>query len=307
MKLRVRAGVRKGIILPYHGLIYIRHSLPRIYNIARYEWRRALARRMILAVFILTCIIEVLPIIVLTLLPNVLQKFGNLRNYVWLLGALIPQGFFIHFLALLVSAGSMADEYQNATADVILSKPLSRVEYLVGKYLGGFSLMSAIAALLVSIGILASFAAFGNQLQIVNAPLILLGIIASSLVFFSIGFMSGELLRSTTLSYLAASSAFIVILIIENVLEAVAPFQPNPDFYYLLGRLLPTWAATNLPFMQADQLFPAILNTRLGEAIFQTVPGTIPEALLYIAIYASAAFAVALLRFRYTDVTKRGS
>ncbi len=285
------------------------NTLGRIYNIARYEWRRALARRMILAVFILTLIIEVLPIVVLTLLPNVLQRFGSLRSYVWLLGALIPQGFFIHFLALLVSAGSMADEYQNATADVILSKPLSRVEYLVGKYIGGFSLMSAIAALLVSIGVLASFAAFGNQLQIVNAPLILLGIIASSLIFFSIGFMSGELLRSTTLSYLAASSAFIVILIIENVLEAVAPFQPQSSqgFYYFLGRILPTWAATNLPFMQADQLFPAILSTGLGRVIFQTVPGTIPEALVYIAIYASAAFVIALLRFSYTDITKRGS
>ncbi len=283
------------------------NTLGRIYNVAVYEWRRALARRMVLVVFILTLIIEVLPILVLTLLPNVLQRFGNLRNYVWLLGALVPQGFFIHFLALLISAGSMADEYQNATADVILSKPISRIQYFIGKFLGGFSLMSAIAALLVSIGLLASFIAFGSQYQIENAPLILAGIIASSLIFFSIGFMSGELLRSTTLSYLAASSAFIVILIIENVFEAVAPFQPNPDFYYLLGRVLPTWAATNLPFMQADQLFPAILSSRIGQAIFQTVPGTISEALLYIAIYAGAAFAIALLRFNFTDVTKRGS
>ncbi len=283
------------------------NTLRRIYNIASYEWRRALARRIVFVVLILTLVIEVLPIVVLTLLPNVIQRFGNLRNYIWLLGALIPQGFFIHFIALLISAGSMADEYQNATADVILSKPLSRVEYFVGKYLGGFSLMSAIAALLVSIGVLASFAAFGNQYQLENAPLIILGIIVSSLIFFSIGFMSGELLRSTTLSYLAASSAFIVILIIENVLEAVGQFQPNPEFYYFLGRLLPTWAATNLPFMQADQLFPAILTTRLGQTIFQTVPGTIPEALLFIAVYASAAFGIALLRFSYTDVTKRGS
>lgn len=283
------------------------NTLGRIYNVARYEWRRALARRMVLVVFILTLIIEVLPILVLTLLPSVLKKFGDLRNYVWLLGALIPQGFFIHFLALLISAGSMADEYQNATADVILSKPISRAQYFVGKFLGGFSLMSAIAALLVSVGLLASFAAFGSQYQIENAPLILAGIIASSLIFFSIGFMSGELLRSTTLSYLSASSAFIVILIIENVFEAVAPSQPNPDFYYLLGRVLPTWAATNLPFMQADQLFPAILSSGFGRAIFQTVPGTIPEALLYIAIYAGAAFAIALLRFSFTDVTKRGS
>ncbi len=284
------------------------NSLQRIYSIARYEWRRALARRMVLVVFILTLIIEVLPIVVLTLIPNVILRIGNLINYMWLLGALIPQGFFIHFLALLISAGSMADEYQNATADVILSKPMSRLEYFLGKFLGGFSLLTAIATLLVILGVLSSFAAFGKQLQIENAPFILAGIIASSLIFFCIGFMSGELLRSTTLSYLAASSAFIVILIIENVLEAVAQFQPNPDFYYFLGRILPTWAAVNLPFMQAEQLFPAILATRIGRAIFLTVPGgTISDALLYIAAYAIFGFGVALLRFLYTDLTKRGS
>jgi ABC-2 type transport system permease protein len=201
----------------------------------------------------------------------------------------------------------MADEYQNATADVILSKPLSRIEYLVGKFLGGFSLLVAIAALLMVLGVGASYATFGQQSQVENAPFILAGIIASSLIFFCIGFMSGELLRSTTLSYLAASSAFIIILIIENIVEAVAPFQPNPDFFYLIGRILPTWAAVNLPYMQAEQLFPAILGTRIGRAIFLTVPGTIDEALLYIAVYAAFGFTVALMRFLYTDVTKRGS
>lgn len=286
------------------------NKFTRIYSLARYEWRRALARRMVLVVFILTLIIELLPIIVLTLLPEVVLRAGNLVNYMWLLGALVPQGFFIHFLALLISAGSMADEYQNGTADVILSKPMSRAEYFLGKFLGGFSLLTAIAAMLVLLGIFSSSVAFPNrpQLQVENAPFILAGIIASSLVFFCIGFMSGELLRSTTLSYLAASSAFIVILIIENVLEVVALFQPNPDFYYLLGRILPTWAAVNLPFLQAEQLFPAILQTRFGRAFFLTAPGgSIPEALLYIVAYAIFGFSVALLRFLYTDITKRGS
>lgn len=282
-------------------------SLSSVYNLARYEWRRALARRMVLVVFILTLIIEVLPIIVLKLLPRAILAFGSLINYVWLVGVLIPQGFFIHFLALLLSAGSMADEYQNATADVILSKPLSRLEYFVGKFLGGFSLLTAIAALLMVLGVATAYATFGQQSHVENAPIILAGIIASSLIFFCIGFMSGELLRSTTLSYLAASSAFIIILIIENIVEAVAPFQPNADFFYLIGRILPTWAAVNLPYMQAEQLFPAVLGTRVGQAIFQTVPGTIPEALLYITLYAVAGFTVGLLRFMYTDITKRGS
>lgn len=280
----------------------------RIFNIARYEWRRALARRMVLVLFILTIIIGVLPIVVLTMLPRALLAIQNLRGYIWLIGVLLPQGFFIHFLALLISAGSMADEYQNATADVILSKPISRVEYFLGKFLGGFSLLAAIASLLMVLGIASASIAFPGQLSLDYAPLILVGIITSSLIFFCIGFMSGELLRSTTISYLAASSAFIIILIIENVLEAVAPFQgANQDFFYLIGRLLPTWAAVNLPYMQAEQLLPSLLGSKVGQAIFQTVPGTIPQALLYITIYAGAAFTIALLRFSFTDVTKRGS
>jgi len=282
-------------------------AIIRVYNIARYEWRRALARRMVLVLFILTIIIGVLPIVVLTMLPRALLAIQNLRGYIWLIGVLLPQGFFIHFLALLISAGSMADEYQNATADVILSKPISRVEYFLGKFLGGFSLLAAIATLLMVLGIVSASLAFSGQLSLDYAPIILGGIITSSLIFFCIGFMSGELFRSTTISYLAASSAFIIILIIENVLEAVAPFQANPDFFYLIGRLLPTWAAVNLPYMQAEQLLPSLLGTRLGRVIFQTVPGTIPEALIYIGVYSIATFTVTLLRFLYTDVTKRGS
>ncbi len=282
-------------------------SLSRVYNLARYEWKRALARRMVLVFLIFILIVEALPILLLTLLPDALRNIQNLRNYIWLLGALLPQGFFIHFLALLIGAGSMADEYQNATADVILSKPISRVEYFVGKFLGGFSLLAAIATILMIFGVVSASLAFQNQYQVEYAPILLVGIIASSLIFFAIGFMSSELFRSTTLSYLAASSAFIILLIIENVLEAVAPFQSNSGFYYLVGRAMPTWAAVNLPFMQADQLFPSILATRVGQSIFQTVPGTIPEALLYIVVYAAASFSVALLRFMYTDVTKRGS
>ncbi len=118
----------------------------RVLTFARYEVRRAVARKKVLALVALTVLIAIAPYYALSATHTSLIT-PPLRPYLWILGVFLPQAFFLQFTALLIAAGSMSEEYEQGTAEVLLSKPVSREEYFFGKYLGGYSLVVGIVLL----------------------------------------------------------------------------------------------------------------------------------------------------------------
>jgi ABC-2 type transport system permease protein len=279
------------------------NTLQRIGVIFVYEWKRALAKKKILALVILAIAIQVLPFVAFTqLAPGFLTE--EAKPTMWVFGALGGQSLFIQLVAIIIAGGAMAEEYEHGTADILMSKPIRRLEYMVGKFLGGFLLLIAVEALMVVTGVLMAFAFFGPQNLLEFAPAILGAIAYSSLLFFSLTFMFSEVLRRGTLAMLTAIGVYIASMILYGVLlvlHAVSQVGGQPvQFYQDLGKVLPTWSAGNLPTFIASQLMPTLRNPLISLS-----SGDIALSAVIIAVYAAASIAMAAVRLLRSDVTKR--
>jgi ABC-2 type transport system permease protein len=207
-------------------------------------------------------------------------------------------------VAIIIAGGSMSEEYEHGTTDILLSKPIRRLEYLAGKFLGGFSLLIVLEAIMVAIGVLMGFVFFGPQNQLEFAPVIYVAIAYSSLLFFSLAFMFSEVLRRGTLAMLAAIGVFIASEIVSTVLIVLYNVSgmhgPPVQLYLDISRALPTWSAGSLPTFIAKELMPMLNNPLVG-----LVSGDIGLAAGVIAAYMVASITVAVIRLSRSDITKR--
>lgn len=127
-----------------------------IYNFANYEIKRAIARKKVLVLIIFTILLTVLPYYALsaagtTLIPT------SVYPYIWVVGILFVAPLFLNFTAILIAAGAMSEEYEQGTAELLLSKPVRRSDYFAGKFLGGYLLFLSIVALTLFLSVASAF------------------------------------------------------------------------------------------------------------------------------------------------------
>ena len=263
-------------------------ALGRVAVIAGYEWRRALAKKKILALIILAVAFQTLIVVG----EHALFAGGFLANeatsLVWITGVL-EGSLFVQLIAIIVGGGSMSEEYEHGTADILLSKPIKRVEYVSGKFLGGFSLLAMVEAILTFVGVALSLGFFGAQSGLQFAPIVFLAIVYSSLIFFCLSFMFSEVFRGTTLAILLAFAVLIASLFISPILTFL---------YGTSARVIPTWAATNFPTLVISELMTAS-SVPAGDL------GALAQASLIIAVYAIVFTLIAAYRLLKSDVTKK--
>src|SRR5712691_10570892 len=192
----------------------------RVLTFARYEIRRAVARKKVLALVALTILLDTAPYYALASSRTAIVP-PPLHPYLWIVGVFVPQAFFLQFIALLIAAGSMSEEYEQGTAEVLLSKPVSREEYFFGKFLGGYSLLVAIVILNAALSVASATFVFGAQVGLEVLPLTLAAQAFSALVFFSFAFMVGELMRRSSLSYILSSAVFFTSQILGIYLNLI--------------------------------------------------------------------------------------
>jgi len=275
----------------------------RVATFARYEIRRAVARKKVLAIVALTILIDTTPYYALASTHTALVP-APLHPYLWIVGVFIPQAFFLQFIALLIAAGSMSEEYEQGTAEVLLSKPVSRQEYFFGKFLGGYTLLVAIVILNAMLSIASATYVFGPQVELQILPLTLLAQVFSALVFYSFAFMVGELMRRSSLSYILSSAVFFTSEIIAIYLNLIYTLTGN-DVYHLADLYLPTSPVDSLPLLLTQPSFPSTVLTlfRLGGA--NPVESSIPLSAALILAYVLSAVLISLFYFTRTDVAKR--
>jgi ABC-2 type transport system permease protein len=271
-------------------------ALGRISVIAGYEWRRAIAKKSVLALVILAVAIQTLVIFsnYESYRTTGIMPFGSGSNvFMWIAAVAVgvSQALFIPLIAIIVAGGSMSEEYEHGTADILMSKPITRIEYMFGKFVGGFSLLVGVEALITLVGVVLSTGFFGAQSDLQFAPLMFLAIAYSSLIFFCLSFMFSEVFRGTTLAILLAFAVYIASLFITSILSFL---------YGNVSRAVPVWAATNFPSLLLSGLITvpnAILPAFDVEALY--------EAALIIAVYAIVFLIIAALRLLKSDVTKK--
>jgi ABC-2 type transport system permease protein len=271
-------------------------ALRRVGVIAGYEWNRALAKKKVLALVILAIAFQTLLIVgFYELYRSTGTTFvGSSNDFIWISAVLGGAGeglFFVQLIAIIVAGASMSEEYEHGTADILLSKPITRIEYLFGKFLGGFSLLVMFEALTTVAGVVLSIGFFGAQSDLQFAPLVFLAIAFSSLIFFCLSFMFSEVFRGTTLAMLMAFAIYIASSVITPILDYL---------YGTVARVTPTWAATNFPLLLMSELITApntVLSAVDTEALY--------EAALIVAVYAIVFVIIAAYRLLKSDVTKK--
>jgi ABC-2 type transport system permease protein len=271
-------------------------ALGRVAVIIGYEWRRAIAKKKILALIILVVTFQALVMIALSqFAPSVLSMLGTGTSLMWILGVLEGQGLFVQLIAIITAGGSMSEEYEHGTADILLSKPITRLEYLFGKFLGGFFLLAMVETLTTIVGVILSLLFFGAQSSLQFAPLMFLAIVYSSLVFFSLSFMCSEVFRGSTISMLIALGIFIASSVLSSILAVLYTFSGESVYLYL-SRGIPTWAATN---------FPSLLMSELITGYGTADTNALVQASIIIVVYAIIFILIAAYRLVKSDVTKK--
>jgi len=293
-------------------------TIRRVAVIISYEWRRALAKKKILTLIILAVTFQTLVIVVLSqFTAGTMFLTDEVRSFMWIFGVLQGQGLFVQLIAIIVAGGSMSEEYEHGTADIVLSKPITRLEYMFGKFLGGFSLLAMVEALTTIVGVVLAAWFFGPQNSLQFIPLMLLAIVYSSLIFFCLSFMFSEVLRGSTLAMLIAFAILFASSIISQFLAIL--YMMNGDYlYFYLSRGIPTWGATYFPsllmrevmtipstiFISNDPLISIEMEKRkVSEAIL--VREALQQAAIIIAVYAIIFIMIAAYRLLKSDVTKK--
>ncbi len=272
-------------------------------TLAVYELRRTIARKKVLALVVLTILLDTLPYYFLSNAGTSIVPIAA-RPYLWVAGVFVPQALFLQFIALLISAGSMSEEYEQGTAEVLLSKPVSRDEYFLGKFSGGFLLMTLVVVLNAVLSVASSTFTFGPQLSLEILPSVVLSQVFSALVFFSVAFMVGELVRRSSLAYIIASAVFFTSQIAGIYLGLISRLTGN-QLYHLLDLYLPTSPVNSLPLLVARPSLPSGADSILRLVGIDAIESSVILSVGLIAVYAIAALFIARMYFSWVDVSKR--
>jgi len=293
-------------------------ALKRVAVIIGYEWRRALAKKKILALIILAVAFQTLIMVVFSQFArNTMLLTDEIMSFMWIFGVLQGQNLFVPLIAIITAGSSMSEEYEHGTADILLSKPITRVEYMFGKFFGGFSLLAMVEFCTTFVGVFLAVWFFGPQNGLQYAPLMLLAIVYSSLIFFCLSFMFSEIFRRSTIAMLSAFAILFASSIISQFL-AMLYMMTSDYLYFHLSRGIPTWGATYFPsllmkelmtipstiFITSDPLIPVEAMKRgISEAIL--VNEALLQAVIVVAVYAIIFIIIAIYRLLKSDVTKK--
>ena len=269
-----------------------------------YEWRRAIARKKVIVLILVSLFFEIAVYLALYLVPSKTVRviLIPLYPYMWVIGVLLPQSLLLHFLAISIASGSMSEEYEQGTVDFFLTKPVTRLRFFTEKWLGSFTLLTIIYGIMVVLALAMSFSFFGSQTELEELPLIIGLVLFSSLVFFTIAFAIGEMLRRSSLSFIISSSLLIGSILVSDVLVFIGKFTHTAS-YISIALALPSWGATQLPFLvlanSKFNLFVQALD------IFPLTVGNVEEAVISIMLYTLIPFLLSLFTFLKRDIPKR--
>ncbi|HLQ07309.1 MAG TPA: ABC transporter permease [Nitrososphaerales archaeon] len=278
----------------------------RVFAFAAYEIRRALARKKVLAMVGFIALLDTVPYYILATSGTKIIPL-QVYPYLWVAGVLAPFALFMQFVAILIAAGAMSEEYESGTAELLLAKPVGRTEYFFGKFLGGYALLALLILLNALLSVVAATLTYGAQAGLDTLPGVVLVEVYSSALFFSVAFMLGELIRRSSLAYILSSALIVASQIIGTYLSIAYELTGN-TFYESIHIYLPTTLAGSLPPQYEQSLLPSAA-TRLFQLILGPAGGTpsVASAAILVGVYLIVTSSVALAYFRWADVARRVS
>jgi ABC-2 type transport system permease protein len=252
---------------------------------------------------VFTILLGVLPYYALSTAGTTLIPI-TIYPYIWIVAILAIGPLFLNFTAILIAAGAMSEEYEQGTAELLLSKPVKRSDYFTGKFLGGYFLFLLILALTLFLSVASAFTFFGAQSSLYIIPGLFLAQAFGSLVFYSLAFMLGELMRRSSLAYIFSSAAFFSSYIIATFMGLIYTLT-GKEVYKTVQIYLPTSPASSLPIQYAFPKLPSILSTALRFVNTTTVVPTISLSIEILLVYTVLSISIAAAYFLKTDISRK--
>src|SRR5947209_2288496 len=276
-----------------------------ILSFMRYEIKRAIARRKVLALIAFTVLLDTLPYYLLSTVVTIIPS--SAYPYIWVTGVFAVQPLFLNFTAILIAAGAMSEDYEQGTAELLLSKPVERNDYFAGKFLGGYTLFLTILAFNIVLSVASAFTFFGSQFGLEILPGLFLVQAFAALIFYSLAFMLGELVRRSSLAYIFSSAVFFSSFIISAYMDIIYTLT-GKTIYKTIQIYLPTSTSNSLPIQYASPLLPQTVGVVLqfvgsGNAI---VP-TLDLSVAILLAYSIPAIAIAAAYFWFADISRKMS
>jgi ABC-type transport system involved in multi-copper enzyme maturation permease subunit len=278
-----------------------------VLTIAHLTFREAIRRRIVIAALILGVAFLVLYDLGVYFIlrefareirfrPAEAAERGFAVNFLFLAGMYVVN-FLCLAISALISADSLAGEIQSGTIQAIVTKPIRRMEVVLGKWLGhAFLLMMYL--LLIGGGVVASLAIMAD-FQAANWPLGLLLVYFNGLIILSL-----TLALSSSLSTLATGGAVFGaygLAFIGGWVERIGSLLNNNTAVNLgifSSLLLPSEAIWN----KASSLMASRLVGVIGVSPFTS--GSEPSTLMlvYAGLYLVGALFFAIRRFSRRDL-----
>ncbi|MEM2203722.1 MAG: ABC transporter permease [Sulfolobales archaeon] len=275
--------------------------------IARYEVRRALARKKVLAGVLLIVASQILGVYAYS---EILRTVRTVRtaglpmapepSLAWIFSYFLPS-YFLSGLAALIASGSFSEEFEKGHSELLFTKPVTRLEIFLGKLLGGYGLQAFFVVLFLILSLIASSIAFGPQSEVGLAPEILVANIYSNMVFFSIAMALSIITKNTLISSTVPLALLLFLPFISGILIFLE--RSTGASYSLLVRL-PTWGSLLQAYIiPAEILQKAFIVSPLVLALYGY--GDPLGAAISVAGYSILFFSISLLKILYEDIPRR--
>ncbi len=289
--------------------------------ITRFTLQEAIRRRLFLAVIILSTLLLVAFIILLSVAINLFQSNSSANG-----GTLSPQLFLLSggvffdilmiwlvyllssLLTIVLTAGMISGEVEAGTFAVIVPKPISRTEIVIGKWLGS-ALILVVYTALMFFAFLAviywktgywppqSFSALGT-LEL--GMLALLGLTTMGSAFVPT-IVNGAIVL---VLFIGAPIASLVQFVVQVITPAQSQVLQN--IATVINLIIPTdalWHGTSFFLLPSEDVFPILgLSTNSFNTPFTSTQPVATALLIWVAFYILVLPLIAILRFQRRDL-----
>jgi ABC-type transport system involved in multi-copper enzyme maturation permease subunit len=194
-------------------------GLSKFRALLKYELLWNLRKRKLQAVLLIVVVVQIITFVLPLTLSYITGQTIQPDPYRALSS---PSGFFMFLIAIAIGMNSIPEEFEQGRAHVLFSKPVSRSLIFLAKSVAALIILTIAYIILYLTGLGLSYAIYGPQENMILSPVLILGILLSTLIYLSQVFFLGASSKSSIIAALGSFGILIALGIISGVLGAFA-------------------------------------------------------------------------------------
>ncbi|MEM2955302.1 MAG: ABC transporter permease [Nitrososphaerales archaeon] len=194
-------------------------SLSKFRALLKYEILWNLRKRKFQAILLIIILVQMIAFVVPVIFSSITGQVIQQDPYKALSS---PSGFFIFLIAIAIGMNSIPEEFEHGRAHILFSKPVSRSLIFLAKIAAALIILTIAYTILYLIGLGLSYAIYGPQDYVVFSPILILGILLSTILYLSMVFFLGAVSKSSIIAALGSFGILIGLGITVGILGVFA-------------------------------------------------------------------------------------